>query len=156
MEQNIGIIVASMPALNQLLVVFKSSPKAQQSAGSERPFAGANHFITSPLPPSTDDTRSDGIPSPDPSVSIFAEKMDSQQELENENKSSPAIGFPSRLARTGMSCEERHDVKHHQNAKARECNKKWEERRESRPTLGNAAVLGYSCKIEGGSPKLTT
>lgn len=156
MEQNIGIIVASMPALNQLLLVFKSTPKAQRSHCSERPFAGANHFITSPLSPSFDDMRSEQIPSPDPSVSIFAEKMDSQQEVENENKSSPTIGIPSRLARTGMSCEERHGVKHHQDAKAKECNKKWEERRESRPTLGNSAVLGYSCEIEGGSPKLTT
>ena len=39
--------------------------------------------------------------------------------------------------------------------KKRECNTKWEQRRESRPTLGNLAVLGYSCNIEGGSPKLT-
>ena len=156
MEQNIGIIVASMPALNQISIVFKSTPKAQRSHCSERPFAGANHFITSRLAPSTDDMRSDQIPSPDPSVSVFAEKIDSQQEVENENKSSPTTGIPSRLVCTDVSCEERHGFKHRQDAKARECNKKWEERRASMPTLGNLAVLGYSCEIEGGSPKLTT
>lgn len=151
MEQNIGIIVASIPALNQLLIVFKRKPKAQQSHSSERPFAGANHFITSPLRSSFNDMGSDQIQSPDPSVSVFTEKMDSQQEVEDKNKSSPAMDFPSHLARTDMSCEERHDVKE---AKKKECNKKWEERRESRPILGNFAVQGYKCEIEGGSPKL--
>ena len=144
-----------MPALFQLLTVFKKNPKTQQSHSSMRPFAGANHFITSPLGQSINDPRSDQISSPDPSVSTFAEKMDSPREVENQNKSSPTIGIASRPAHTGMSGGELHGGKQHQDAKSRECTKAWEKRRESRSALGNLAVLGYSCEVEGGSPKLT-
>lgn len=99
--------------------------------------------------------RSYQIPSPDPSVSTFAEKMDSPREVENQTIPDPTIDIASRPAGTGVSGGELHGVKDQEDSKAKECTKAWEEKHESRPTLGNLALLGYSCEVEGGSRKLT-
>lgn len=62
-EQNAGIIVASLPSLRQFFTIFKKRRSSRQSHFSEKPFAGANPFITSPLSPSTGDMQSGHIPS---------------------------------------------------------------------------------------------
>ena len=160
-EQDIGIIVASTPALRQLFTVFKLQRNVQRSHSSERPFAGANHFITSPLRTSFEGMQFEGMqfdktPSLDSPVSNITEQMEPKQKVDSANKVSPTTSMTWRLGCLSLSAEKLQGVKEDHNAKARECTEKWEERRESMPTLGNLAVLGYSCEIEGGSPRLET
>lgn len=173
LEQNIGIIVASIPAFRQLFTVFKKHRNTQHSHTSEKPFAGANPFITSPLSPLTEEEQTGHIPFPNSPVSSITKTMEIKLETDNGNTSSPTTSMVPRLELINLPTEKAHRGKGQKIAKAkecneisgcnrkwecnkkRECNKKWEQRRESRPTLGNLAVLGYSCNIEGGSPKLT-
>lgn len=159
-EQNTGIIVASMPSLRQFFTVVKKQHSSRHSHSSEKPFRRGSPFIASPLSPSTDNTQSDHIPSLDSPVSTVAEKMEKQQDADKGNNSSPTMSIVSRFRPMSFSGEKVHGVNGHQDAEAKECNAKdcnkdWEQRRESRPTLGNHAILGYSCKIEGGSSNLT-
>ncbi|KAF6222031.1 hypothetical protein HO133_001999 [Letharia lupina] len=92
-EQNIGIIVASTPALRQLFTVFKLQRNVQRSHSSEKPFAGANHFITSPLRTSFEGMQFDKTPSLDSPVSNITEQMEPKQKVDSGNKVNPTTSM---------------------------------------------------------------
>ncbi|KAM0800187.1 hypothetical protein BDR22DRAFT_852076 [Usnea florida] len=183
-EQNVGIIVTCMPALRQFFTMSNKKCNAGHSASSEKPFAGekpsagekpftgenpfagANPFITSPLSPPTDPRHSEQITPPDSaSSSNITEKRHTQQTTGNEDYQSPTLSIASRLSRMSLipasptlsiasRLEKLQGAKDSQNEQTVRYKKKWEDRRGSRPTLGNSAVLGYSCEIS--SPKSST
>lgn len=93
-------------------------------------------------------------------MSNVREKREIRQDAGNGKTRVLKVSIVSLFRPMSSSAEEVHGVKGFQDAEAKgynakERNKNWEERRESGPTLGNHAVLGYSCKIEAGSPNLT-
>ena len=156
LEQNIGIIVASIPALRQLFTMLKKQRYAQHSCSSGKPFVGGKPFIASPLSPSIEDMQSDQAPSPNSLVGNVTEKTEMRREVDRGTISSPTVSTASYLRCKRVSAESQCCVKDDQSTNGRECNKKRKERCESGPTLGNLTQLGYSCEIHGGSPKLTT
>ena len=165
-----------MPALRQFFTMFNKKCNAGHSASSEKPiagekpftgenpFAGANPFITSPLSPPMDPRHSDQITPPDSASSNFTEKRP-QQTTGNEDYQSPTLSIASRLSRMSLipasptlsiasRLEKLQGAKDSKNEQTVRYKKKWEDRRGSRPTLGNSAVLGYSCEIS--SPRSPT
>ena len=86
-------------------------------------------------------------------MSNFERKDGTKFEVDSENKSSPTFSIASRLGRMSLMAEKEHGSEDPQNAKASKCNRQREEKRDKLLTLGNPAMLGYKCEIEGGSPK---
>ena len=142
----------------------------EKSVAGEKPFAGAKPFITSPLSPPIEHRHSDNINPPDSaSSSKFTEKRHIQQTTDNEKNSRPTLSIATRLSRMSLTPPSptlsiASQLEKLQGAKDSHkeqtgYKKKWEDRRGSRPTLGNSAVLGYTCEIsspKSGSPKSPT
>ena len=89
-------------------------------------------------------------------MSNFERKGGTRLEVDSENKSSPTFSIASRLGRMSWTAEKEQGAEDSRNTKASKCSRQREEKRDTMLTLGNPAVLGYSCEIEGGSPKLRT
>ena len=92
-------------------------------------------------------------------MSSFGRKGGTKLEIDNdtnENKSSPTFSIASRLGRMSLTAEKEQRAENSPNAKGSTGNRQWEEKRNKMLTLGNPAMLGYSCEIEGGSPKIRT
>ena len=155
-----------MPALRQFFTMLSERRNARHLASSEKPFAGAKPFITSPLSPPIEYRQSDHITPPDSALSSnFTDKRHAQQEIDKEDNPSPTLSIASRLGHMSSTpvsptlsivsrLERLHGAKDGHKEQTVRYKKKWEERRASRPTLGNPAVLGYSCDIS--SPKFAT
>ena len=161
-----------MPALRQFFTMFNKKRNARHSASSEqplageKPFAGVKPFITSPLSPPVEHRHSDHVNPPDSaSSSKFIEKRHTQQTIDNENNPRPTLSIATRLSRMSLTptsptlsiasqLEKLQGAKDSHKEQTVGCKKKWEDRRGSRPTLGNSAVLGYTCEIS--SPKSPT
>ena len=154
-EQNVGIITASIPALRQFIISFRKLRSTQHSHSSEKSFEAGDHLTRSPLHPSTEDMETGHIPSMNSSAGAFTARADTSRQASSGSKSSPTPSVGSPLGHVSLSVEKQHGVEDHPNTRAKASQWKWEERRESRPTLGHPAVLGYSCEIGAGSPKLT-
>lgn len=90
-EQNIGIIVASIPALRQLFIIFKKERNVQRSHSSERPFSRGCPFITSPLSSLADNVQSGQVPSLKSPVSTITEKKDTEQDASKDNEPSATM-----------------------------------------------------------------
>ena len=150
-EQNVGIIVASIPVLRQLFTNLSKRRNPRYSHSSEAPFRGGDHLNRSPVHPSVEDVGSDHVPSSSSPVSTFKRKGGTEVEVESENKYSPTFSIASRLGRMSLSAEKGQGAEGSRNAKASKGSRQWEEKRDKLITLGNPAVLGYSCEIEGGS-----
>ena len=89
-------------------------------------------------------------------MSNFERKGGTRLEVDSENKSSPTFSIASRLGRMSWTAEKEQGAEDSRNVKASKCGRQSEEKRDKMLTLGNPAMLGYSCEIEGGSPKLRT
>ena len=89
-------------------------------------------------------------------VSSFERKRGTKLEVDGENKASPTFSIASRLGRVSLTAEKEQGAEDCPNAKGSTGNRQWEEKRDKLLTLGNPAMLGYSCEIEGGSPKIRT
>ena len=164
--------MSCMPALRQLFTMFNKKRNARHSASSEKPFAGektfagAEPFITSPLSSPMDHRHSDQITPPDSaSSSNLTDKRHTQQTIDTKNKSSPTLSIATRFSRMSLTpasptlsiasqLEKLQGTKDSHKEQTVGYKKKWEDRRGSRPTLGNSAVLGYTCEIS--SPKSPT
>ena len=117
-EQNIGIIVASMPSLRQLFTESKKQHSSRHSHTSEKPFRRGNPFIASPPSPSpTDDMQSDHVPSPISPVSSVTGKMEKQQDADNGNKSNPSVSIVTRFRHISFSADNADGVNSHQDTK---------------------------------------
>ena len=152
MEQNVDIIVASMPVLWQLFTIFRKQRNPHYSHSSEQPFRGGDRLIRSPLHPSIEDTESDNVTSSGSPISNFESRGGMNSEVDSENKSGPTFSFASRLGRWSLTAEKEQGDENSRNTKA--SSRQWDEKRDRVLTLGNPAMLGYSSEIEGGSPKL--
>ena len=89
-------------------------------------------------------------------MSSFERKRGTKLEVDSENKSSPTFSIASRLGRMSWTAEKEQGAEDSRKAKGTTCDREWEEKRDKVQTLGNPAMLGYSCEIEGGSPKSRT
>ncbi|CAD6591213.1 MAG: hypothetical protein ASARMPRED_005264 [Alectoria sarmentosa] len=97
LEQNIGIIVASIPALRQLFTMFKKQRNPQHSHSSEKPFAGASPFITSPLSPLTEEQQTGHIPSPDSPAGSITKTMEIKLDVDNGDMPNATTSMVPRL-----------------------------------------------------------
>ena len=154
-EQNVGIIAASIPVLSQLLTIFSDRQNPHFSHSSDELFRRGDHSNRSPLQPSVEDVGSH-IQSLGSSVSTFEKRGGTKGAAESENKPSPTFSIASRLGRMSLLAEKGQGAEDSRNARTSKGSRQWEERRDRLSTLGNPAVLGYSCEIEGGSPKSGT
>ena len=145
-----------MPVLRQLFTKFRKRRLIHHLNSSEKHLAAGGPFTQSPLQPSSKDVESDLIPSPFSTASNLSPRADTKRESVSESKPSLTPSIASRSGRIGSSAERLHGIKDDQIVKARESNRKREEMYRSELTLGNPAVLGYSCDIEAGPPKLRT
>ena len=96
------------------------------------------------------------MPSASSPVSNFERKGGTRLEVDSGNKSSPTFSIASRLGRMSWTAEKEQGAEDSRNVKASKCGRQSEEKRDRMLTLGNPAMLGYSCEIEGGSPKPRT
>lgn len=142
-----------MPVLRQLFINIRKRRATHHSHSSEAPFREGDNTNGSPLHPSVEDVESDYIPSLSSPVSNFERKDGSKLEIDSENKSSPTFSIASRLGRMSLMAEKERGSEDSRNATASKCSRQREEKRDKLLTLGNPAMLGYKCEIEGGSPK---
>ena len=143
-----------MPVLRQLFTDFKKRRNPQDSHSSERPFRGGDNPSGSPLHPSIENAERDPNSSLNsPTSTTFDSKKGAKSEIDSENKSSPTFSITSRFGRMSLTAEQELGAEDCPNAKTNRCSRQSQAKHDSLVTLGNPAMLGYSCEIEGGSPK---
>ena len=145
-----------MPVLRQLFTDFRKRRNPQDSHSSQRPFRAGDNPNNSPLLPSSiENIGSDYIP---PSLSsprsTLRSKGRTKSEIDSENKSSPTFSITSRFGRMSLTVEREVGVEECRDTKGNRGAGQEQAKHDSVATLGNPAMLGYSCEIEGGSPKL--
>ena len=145
-----------MPILRQLLPNSDKRRNARYSHSSQGLIKGGDHSNGSPPHPSVGEVESDQSPASSSPVSTLERNGGPKFEVDSEIKSSPTSSIASRLGRMSLTADNEQGAEDSRSARRSRCSRQWEAKHHSMLTLGNPAALGYSCDIEGGSPKSRT
>ena len=157
LEQHIGITAACMPALRQLTNIIKRKRNIQSPQSTEFFCSGGISDPNTSLEPSQKSPQSDSTGFTSPPLSPWKDQMERKDSAGTVRTWNPRPMDSPRFHRPSLTPDQAAALKEYHSLRADDAHDLWEDGRargaRDLSIFSTRPELGYTCRIEGGSPK---